>query len=173
MSEPMGVRVETWPVAADDIGLWLISGDDAWRSSLPVMADGEPHAEVELLLYDHDALDDVALLHSTSWRVDEACVLLTYMALIQSSELVRDRWPTARPISLALPEAVGKPPTNAANEPPSPRYIDVLMHGLRHLRFLLDHDATAAAVMDANWRRHLANLEPALAGMYDQLHQAS
>jgi hypothetical protein len=44
MSEPMAVRLEIWPVSADKTGIWLVSGDDAWRPALPVMADTEPHA---------------------------------------------------------------------------------------------------------------------------------
>jgi hypothetical protein len=36
--EPMTVHVEVWPVAADEIGLWLVSGDDCWR----VTEFGEP-----------------------------------------------------------------------------------------------------------------------------------
>ena len=39
MMEPMTTRVEVWPVAADELGIWLISGDDAWRPDLPVMAE--------------------------------------------------------------------------------------------------------------------------------------
>jgi hypothetical protein len=171
MAEPMTVWVEVWPVAADEVGIWLLSGDDAWRPDLPVMADNEPHADVELLLAEHDALDAAALLHSTSWRVDGPRVILTYMAVIRCPTLVREHWPTARPISIRVARAVGRPPTHAPVEPPAPRYIDVLMHGLRHLRFLLDTDATAAAALDEAWRQHLASFEPALTSMYDQLHQ--
>ena len=77
MLEPMTVHVEVWPIAADEIGLWLVSGDDCWRAG-PVMADDEPHSEVEYAVSEHMLLDDVALLHSTSWRVDGPRVVLTY-----------------------------------------------------------------------------------------------
>ena len=170
MLEPMAVRVEVWPVAADDLGIWLISGDDAWRTGT-VPADNEPHAELEALLHDRGALDSAAVLHSTSWRVDGPHVFLTYMAVIRTDDLVRATWPAALPIVAELPDAVGKPPTHAPTEPPAPRYIDVLMHGLRHLRFLLDNDATNAAALPDIWRRHLAPLEPALATMYDEHHK--
>ena len=33
MSEPMGVRVELWMLAADGTGIWLVSGGDAWRTA--------------------------------------------------------------------------------------------------------------------------------------------
>jgi hypothetical protein len=47
---PMIVVAEVWPVAADDLGLWLLSGDGP-RPSLPVMDDSEPfdYAEMELM----------------------------------------------------------------------------------------------------------------------------
>ena len=52
MLEPMTVHVEVWPIAADEIGLWLVSGDDCWRAG-PVMADDEPHSEVEYAISQH------------------------------------------------------------------------------------------------------------------------
>jgi len=175
MSEPMKIYVEIWPVAADNAGIWLISGNDAWRPELPVMADTEPHADVELELFDHGAKNDVALLHSTSWRVDGPRVLLTYVALVQipGGGLVRDRWPDALPIGPALANAVGAPPANPPADAPAPRYIDVLLHAVRHLRFLLDTDGTARTVMDDNWRLHLGEFTPALARMYDRQHEAA
>ena len=32
MSDHAGVRLELWVLAADKTGIWLISGDDAWRT---------------------------------------------------------------------------------------------------------------------------------------------
>jgi hypothetical protein len=171
MAEPMGVRVEVWPLVATSTGVWLVSGDDAWRPSVPVMSDTEPHGEVEMALATNEALDDAVLLHSTSWRTDGQAVVLTYVAVLRCSELVQERWPQARPVSIRLAEAVGKPPTNAPVDAPAPRYIDVLLHGIRHLKFLLETDATNAAALDDNWRTHLSALSPALAGMYDETHQ--
>lgn len=173
MSEPMTVRVEVWPVAADKLGIWLVSGEDAWRPALPVMADSEPHAEVELALAERGASDKAALLHSTSWRVDGTSLVVTYLAVIRCDSLVREDWPNALPLSAELPAAVGTPPTNSAVEPPAPRYVDVLMHAIRHLRFLLDTDGTARAALDEQWHRHLAPLEPALAGLYIEEHAAA
>jgi hypothetical protein len=165
MAEPMTVHVEVWPVAADEVGLWLVSGDDAWQSG-PVMSDDEPHSEVQYALSRHNAEDKAALTHSTSWRVDGQVILLTYLVAIKVPALVRDTWPDALPISLDLAKVVGKPLPHAATEPPTPRYIDVLFHGLRHLRFLMDTDATNTAALDNHWRRYLAMLDPALATMY-------
>src|SRR5579859_5868233 len=134
----MSVTVEVWPVAADEAGLWLISGDDSWRGA-PIMADSDVHYEVEFVLCEHGIhAEDITAVHSTSWRPDGPTVMLTYMAVIEAGEYARDRWPQARPITPTLADAVGKPPTHAANEAPIPRLIDVLMHGLRHLDYLLN-----------------------------------
>ncbi len=170
MSEPMAAWVEVWPVAADTQGIWLISGSTQWHPALPVAADSEPHAEVELLLAENGALTDAALIHSTSWRVDGPRLVLTYMVIVNCPGFVRKQWPMAAPVDVWLPAAVGRPLTHAANEPPTPRHVDVLLHGLRHLRFLRDEDGTAAAVMSAEWHRHLDGFAPALARMYSEVH---
>lgn len=173
MLEPMTVRVEVWPVAADEISLWLLSGADAWRSDA-VPADSEPHAEVEwVLTRESQAVEDVALLHSTSWRVEGPAVLLTYIAVLRTDGLVHDKWPAAKPISLELSEHVGKPFRHGPAEPPTPRYIDVLLHGIRHLRFLLDTDSESGAALDQHWHRYLRALEPALATMYSDQQPAT
>ena len=54
-----------------------------------------------------------------------------------------------------------------------PRYLDVLFHGLRHLHYLAQTDATNAAAMGELWRRHLEPFEAALAGMYSEPHRAA
>ena len=174
---PLAVRVEVWPVAADRFGIWLVSPEgDAWRSDL-LRADNEPHRAVQQVLREHPeqrhaaggAADSVRLLHSPSWRMDRDAVVLTYVAVLGghgSHEYVRDVWPDARPISHELTDAVGKPFPHGPIEPPTPRYIDVLLHGIRHLRFLLDTDDSARAELDDYWQLHLYNLHPALAGMY-------
>jgi hypothetical protein len=173
MSEPMTVHFEVWPIAADEQGLWLVSGNDAWRPGLPIAADNDVHAEVELELSQQGALDDVLLLHSTSWRQDRWGLMLTYVAVLRRPGFVRENWPGAEPISSRLPVMVGKPLTHAAAEPPMPRRVDVLHHALRHLAFLRDNDGTASAVLDDNWRTHLAEFAPALAGMYSEIHHAA
>lgn len=169
MSKPTEVLVEVWPVSADDVGLWLISGTDAWRSDA-VQQDSDPHTAVTDLLLANDVEDGVKLLHSTSWRADGTAVILTYVAVIGCNTFVRDKWEQAAPISPALPDAVGKPIPVEATDAPIPRYIDVLMHGLRHLQFLLQTDSAARTALCGRWPDHLAAFRPALAGMYDHEH---
>jgi len=172
MAEPMQVYPEIWPIAADPVGIWLVSGTDAWRPRTPVMADGEPHADVELVLSEHNDRDATALLHSTSWRVDGPHLIVTYLAVLDRPGLVRDHWPNALPISVNMATAVGKPPTHAADQPPAPRHIDVLLHGVRHLAFLIgpNGDATIRSILTDNWPRHLGVFTPTLASMYNQVH---
>ena len=51
------------------------------------------------------------------------------------------------PFTVALPEAIGKAPPHGAASVPVPRVADVLLHGVRHLRFLVttEGDAETAA----------------------------
>jgi hypothetical protein len=168
----MSVMAEGWVVAADAAGIWLVSGRDAWRTS-HVPADSGPHFELELELFEH-GIDrrQVTLMHSTSWRADGPHLIVTYMVVVTPRTLVLDRWRGAQPVTVLAANAVGRPRTHAANEPPEPSDFHVLMHGLRHLKYLLDHDATAAAALGAQWRRHLEPFEPALAEMYAERHVA-
>ena len=181
MLEKMGITVEVWPVAADEAGIWLLSGGDAWRHG-PVWGDGDVHDEVERILFDHGIdpgsenfmvtpdMSQVAVIHSTSWRPDGSSVVLTYMAVIKVGGYVLETWPDAAPLTAALPAAVGKAPPHGAAEVPMPRWVDVPLHGVRHLAFLAGPggDAETAAALDANWLRHLAPLRPALATMYSE-----
>ena len=170
MLEKMGITVEVWPVAADEAGIWLVSDGDALRWG-PVMADGDVHYEVETLLRGFGiALDEVPVIHSTSWRPDGPAIVLTYMAIVRASGYVLETWPHAAPVTSALPKAVGKAPAHGAAEVPVPRVVDVLLHGLRHLKFLAgpDGDAETAAALDGNWLQHLAPLRPALATMFSE-----
>src|SRR6266581_1832820 len=97
-------------------------------------------------------------------------IVLTYMAVVRASGYVLETWPDAAPVTSALPAAVGKAPPHGAAEVPVPRVVDVLLHGLRHLKFLAgpDGDAETAAALDGNWLRHLAQLRPALAAMFSE-----
>jgi hypothetical protein len=170
MLEKMGITVEVWPLAADEAGIWLLSGGDALRWG-PVMADGDVHYEAETLLRGFGLdLADVDVIHSTSWRPDGPAVVLTYMAVVTIGGYALDSWPDAAPVTPALPAAVGKAPPHGAAEVPVPRWVDVPLHGIRHLAFLAgpDGDAETAAALDANWLRHLAPLRPALAAMFSE-----
>lgn len=172
---PMQVWIEIYPFAADEQGVWLVSGSDpAWEPRLPVMADTHPLDDAKAELAARGvAAEDVTFLHGTSWHVDGPRHVDTIVAVLHRPGYVRKHWPAAEPVDLALADAVGQPDTHGATEVPSLREIDVAFHALRHLALLLKYDATAAAVLDEHWRRHLAGLTPALAGMYSEIHRAA
>ena len=169
MIEPLSIDVEIWPLAADDQGIWLCSGTDSWRSTLPVPADSSPHGEVDLILAGHRVTDAVRLLHSTSWRAERHRVVLTYAAVLEiKTALVRLTWPDAQPIdSAALLGAVGSASSWISSDSPPPRHLDVLLHAVRHLAFLTATDPGVTSTFPGPWARHLAMASPALAGMYE------
>lgn len=170
MAENMPVIAEGWVLAADQAGIWLVSGDDAWRTA-PVPSDSGPHFELELELAAHGIREDrILLMHSTSWRADGPHLILTYMVVTYADDLVRGTWRDARPVTVQAADEVGRPQTHAPDEPPEPSDFHVLMHGLRHLRYLLGTDATSAAALGELWARHLEPFEPALAGLYSEPH---
>jgi hypothetical protein len=168
---PMCVTVEVWPVAADELGLWLVSGEEGPWPSSPIPRHSEPHAMAVLELGRHGVLPEVVLLHSTSWRAEGNAVVLTYLAVLRLPSLVRLASPDARPISPLTAEVVGGAPTHGPTDPPAPRYWDVLLHGIRHLKYLLETDATVALSLREPWREHLEGFQPAIARMYEAPHQ--
>jgi hypothetical protein len=172
---------EVWPVAADDEGLWLLA-EDSILAPTAVQADGDVFADVGYVLdqigYPATGLDDsdrpgVLTVHSTSWRKAGPAVVLTFIAALEPPEgfYVPDvDLGAGHPIGLRLMDRVGRPATHAPGRAPQVRDIDVLMHGLRHLAFLVQTDATERDALGPVWARHLSGLEPALAGLYSQAH---
>lgn len=175
MANEMAVDVEVFGLAADEAAPWLVSGVRPWRSA-SVPSDSDPHSEVELLL-DRVGVkrSEVRLLHSTSWRADVPRLVLTYVAVLDAGPAVRARWPQAEPITLDVAQQEwGIPPTHAATKPPEEIAVSsVIEHALRHMAFLLETDATAAAALDENWRTHLGELRPVLANLYSVAHSAA
>jgi hypothetical protein len=165
------VTAEVWAVGADATGLWHLPGIDALRYG-PIAQDHPVQFEVDTLLDDAEIPPAYRrVVHGTSWRPSGPTVILTHIAVVSAPGAVLDRWPAAAPLGADLLAAVGRPPTHAATAVPTAvRRIDVLVHALRHVAFLREHDAGIAAALDATWRRHLAPLAPALAGLYSDVH---
>jgi hypothetical protein len=184
MSDYKTIGLEVWACAADSEAIWL-AGRDAWRDG-PLKADTTVHFAAQQMLFRHGIDPDDALLfvklpeatplaqvvHSTSWRDEGPSVTLTYMVVVRAQGYVLDMWPDAAPVTVALTAKTGKPVPHRAAQPPKPiRGSDVLLHGLRHLKFQIGPwgDANIAAVMDRHWRHHLHQLKPAVAEMYSEL----
>jgi hypothetical protein len=163
------VTAEVWATAADTAGIWLLG---RWPT-LPITQDSDPHTAAELELITHGAFAETKLMHSTSWRSDGPAMVTTYLAVIDCPGPVREHWPEALPVSLALAELVGRPRTHGPLEPPMPSQWNVLLHALRHLRFLSDldsigYDTSVARALPDGWQAHLREFTPAIARMYDQ-----
>jgi hypothetical protein len=170
MFEPMATWVEVWPFAADKRGIWLVSGVGAWHPGTYVPADSSPHGEVELLLAENGALTEARFIHGSSWRHEAPRQIDTFIVVLDlGDEYVRARWPQAAPVDEMLPFEVGKPLDHLPDEPPTPRPVDVLLHGLRLLRHESESNSTTRATLaglSGDWLRHLQAFAPALAKMY-------
>ena len=98
------------------------------------------------------ALDDVLLVHSTSWRYANGPVVLTFVVVIEPSAIGAtdavpvDRAALARSSSHAAPETIG--------------HLQVVEHGLRHLAWLVKEDDVVRATLDDAWHMALADYVP-------------
>ena len=176
MLEPMTVWVEVWPVAADETGLWLLSGGKPWLDG-PVMADNSEDFTVKMQLAEHAIrMDDTLWVHSTSWHPDGPRHVDTYIVVVDLKGAVAcEQWPHAAPIVPYIydePE-IGKPPTHGATEEPAPRLLDVLYHGLGHLKDQIRKNATTRTAVGEVWRVQLEPYEETLAGMYQTRHPSA
>lgn len=104
--------------------------------------------------------------HSTSWRYENGRTLLTYLVWVDGHKL--ENLPSRR---LFIPSVAC--PTSRGPLSPRPESIceaHVLVHGLRHLRYLaLDReDAVAAKLLECRQTRGLLlSIEPALSGRFE------
>ena len=166
--EAKSVRVEVWPLAADDHGIWLCSGDRPWTTD-PVDSDHAVHDVVagEVWRRSPPEHPGPTLLHSTSWRDGDDGLTVTYVAVMPTlSQYVADVWRRAKPVSDLLIDVVGAPEPHGPANVPEPRDVDVLHHLIRHLTFLVDTDGAAAVALPGPWLAALGTFSHALAGMY-------
>jgi len=96
------------------------------------------------------------VVHSTSWRLEENQLLLTYMVAVRPMRL----WPDAlRPMVLHKPRQLTR---GAATAPPEQlTNDDVLVHALRHLAWLYFDDAAVRRTLGHRWRAALRPYLPA------------
>lgn len=179
MLEPMTIWGELWIVTADDMGLWKIGGIAPLRDG-PVYADNSIHFLIESLL-SKNGFDprppaqggDCLMIHSTSWRPYGPRMLHTYLAAVRPRGLAMDTWPDAIPITpdLWAADAAGKPPTHGATEEPIPRTLDVLIHGIGHFKWQINHNATHRRALGTLWRMGVRPFKETLAEMYEEIHE--
>lgn len=124
----------------------------------------DPDGIVIQLLQDTgiDSRNNTAWSHSTSWRYEGGHTILTY--IVWGSVRLLNGLPTR---CLVVPTAA---PQAAGPLAPRPRRIreeDVLVHGLRHLHFLVCHKEEPPAVnamADVQAMAFIQRLSPAMAG---------
>jgi len=123
-------------------------GPDPWY--VEVGADDDPVEVVRRL--STNLMGEPLLVHSTSWRRARGSVILSFVVVNrpgQASELAGA--PIGR-AQLARSEATRAPIAIA--------YQQVLEHGLRHLAWLVEGDATVRSVLSEEWKRVLAGYVP-------------
>lgn len=166
MLERAPVRIEMWPLAADKRRLWCLSGDLPWVSEGELMADGDPHFMAKTELEYRAVWDRTVALHSTSWRWEMPTLLLTYVAVVETSELARIEWHGARPIDLDVFDAIGKPTPHGPKDKPEPTRLDALMDGLEEMLGQAHKNSAYAFLLEPPWGAYMEKLSPALTTMY-------
>lgn len=138
---------EIFVVARDDEWLRLSGpcGPEPWL--VEVADGGHPMAVVDRLVRAN--LDDVVLVHSTSWRWERGQTVLSFVAVVLPAIL--SGLAVVRVDRAALARGTA---TESAAEVPWPA---VLERGLRHLAWLVDDDQQVAAALDAGWHAILAD----------------
>ena len=93
------------------------------------------------------------LVHSTSWRLEDARVVLTYLVAVERPNELNENLadePVAR-ADLARGDAMGPPPEIGVSQ--------VLEHAFRHLAWLVKDDAAVRAALP-EWTAFLDRYEP-------------
>lgn len=145
------------PVLAEVFVLWL-AGDHVELTGpcgaapwlIEVGAAEHPMDVVPRLL--RRAVGEPVLVHSTSWRRDRDAVVLSFVAVIDDSQVgVMDTRPIGRS-DLAR--------GGATAAPASVEWSQVVEHGLRHLAWLAKDDPVVAARLSPGWHGALAGYLP-------------
>jgi hypothetical protein len=153
---PDGFDVEG-PVQAEVFVIWLNSdhleltgpcGAAPWLIELG--ESDHPMEIVERIV--SDVVGPPKLLHSTSWRRGRGAVILSFIAVVEESQ-----------IGEMVSEPIGRAvlARSTATEAPSViAFEQVVEHGLRHMAWLTQDDAAVAAALSDHWREALADYVP-------------
>ncbi len=145
------VTAEVFVVARTEEGVQLTGpcGPEPWL--IEAVDSGHPMALVDRMARDN--LDEVTLLHSTSWRYQDGQVVLSFVAVIP---------PDAIGDMGAVPVDRSELARGSAHEAPTDvAWAAVLEHGLRHLAWLVEDDEAVAAALDDGWHAVLEGYVPA------------
>lgn len=123
-------------------------GPDPWY--IEVGADDDPVEVVARL--SRNLMGEPLLVHSTSWRRARGSVILTFVVVNRAGQA-----PELRGIPIGRAELARSGATHA---PVAIAYRQVLEHGLRHLAWLVNDDATVRSVLSPEWKQVLAGYVP-------------
>jgi hypothetical protein len=153
---PDGLDIDG-PVQAEVFVVWLNAGHleltgpcGAAPWLIELGESDHPMETVEQVVL--DVLGPPRLLHSTSWRRDRGAVILSFVVVIDASQ-VRDM--TSAPIDRT---ALAR--STATSAPTAIGFAQVVEHGLRHMAWLAQDDAAVAAELSEAWRNALAGYVP-------------
>lgn len=123
-------------------------GPDPWY--IEVGADQDPVEVVRRL--SRNLMGEPLLVHSTSWRRARGSVILSFVVVNRD-----DQAPELPGIPIGRAELARSGATHA---PISIAYQQVLEHGLRHLAWLVEDDATVRSVLSEEWKQVLGGYVP-------------
>ncbi len=123
-------------------------GPDPWY--IEVGSDDDPVEVVSRL--SRNLMGEPLLVHSTSWRRARASVILSFVVVNRANQAAELR---GIPIGRAALARSG-----ATTAPVAIGFGQVLEHGLRHLAWLVNDDATVRSVLGLEWKQVLAGYSP-------------
>jgi hypothetical protein len=123
-------------------------GADPWY--IEVGADDDPVEVVGRL--SEKLMGEPLLVHSTSWRRARGSVILSFVVVNRDDQALH-----LPGIPVGRAELARSAATHA---PAAIVYQQVLEHGLRHLAWLANDDATVASTLSDEWKRVLAGYVP-------------
>lgn len=144
------VQAEVFVLALGRDGLTLTGPCGAAPWLIEVGASDHPLDAVTRIA--RDALGDVRLVHSTSWRRDRDAVVLTFLVVGDAALLDRFagapvlRTDLARSSATAAPSEIGQ--------------AQVLEHAIRHLAWLAREDPVVRAELPPAWHEALSAYAP-------------
>jgi hypothetical protein len=153
---PDGIDVEG-PVQAEVFVIWMrddhveLTGPCGAAPWLIEIGEAEhPVEAVDRLV--RTAIGPPILVHSTSWRRDHGGVILSFVVVIEPSNVGAMASAPVPRAELARSEATAAPREIA--------YGQVVEHGLRHLAWLVRDDPVVARELEAPWPDVLAAYVP-------------
>jgi hypothetical protein len=151
------IRAEVFTVALDGGSMMLTGpcGPAPWH--IEVHGDEHPMETTRRIVA--DALPDVLLVHSTSWRWEAGTTTLAFLAVIQGEAIGHMDSESVERADLARGAAT-EAPTSIA-------YRQVLEHAIRHLAWLAKEDEIVKTTLSAEWHNTLAAYVPE---PFQQLH---